>query len=277
MFIPPGQPGGVQPETIGVYRPGTSSFLLRGSNSSGPADLSIMLGQPGDQPVVGDWTGRGVDALGLFRSGRFFLADANTNDVSFTYTFAFGTVGDIPLAGDWAGRGHDGVGVYRPLTGMFYLKNDLTGGAADFTVILGQPGDLPVVGDWIGQGHDSVGVYRPSTGMFYLTNQLCKYCAATVDLTVSLDGLSGGVPVMGDWTGLGRTGLGVFHAGMFALRNDATTSGPADVTVAFGAPGDVPLAGAWSLSSGQATVVPGPTAIPEPPNQAAPTFIPSRN
>ena len=41
--------------TIGVYRPATSTFLLRNSLSPGPADLVIPFGTPGSVPVVGRW------------------------------------------------------------------------------------------------------------------------------------------------------------------------------------------------------------------------------
>jgi hypothetical protein len=42
--------------TIGVFR--GNQFLLRNSNSAGPADLSFVFGIPGDLPIAGDWNGR---------------------------------------------------------------------------------------------------------------------------------------------------------------------------------------------------------------------------
>ncbi|MGB5732261.1 MAG: hypothetical protein WBN24_11670 [Acidimicrobiia bacterium] len=40
----------------------------------GAADFSFVFGNPGDQPVVGDWDGDGVDEIGLHResSGLFY-------------------------------------------------------------------------------------------------------------------------------------------------------------------------------------------------------------
>lgn len=44
--------------TIGVYRPGLSTFYLRNTNTAGFPDLSIPYGDgpSGDKPVAGDWT-----------------------------------------------------------------------------------------------------------------------------------------------------------------------------------------------------------------------------
>ena len=50
-----------QIETIGVWRviSGSGTFLLRNSNSTGPADITTFGGASGYYPVVGDWDGDG--------------------------------------------------------------------------------------------------------------------------------------------------------------------------------------------------------------------------
>jgi len=55
-------------ETIGLYRPSTSTFYLRNSNTSGFPDSSIPYGAPGDTPIVGDWDGNGTVTIGLYRA-----------------------------------------------------------------------------------------------------------------------------------------------------------------------------------------------------------------
>jgi hypothetical protein len=42
--------------TIGVFR--GNQFLLRNSNSAGPADVAFVFGIPGDLPIAADWNGR---------------------------------------------------------------------------------------------------------------------------------------------------------------------------------------------------------------------------
>jgi len=52
-------------DTIGVYQPANNLFLLRNSNTTGPAEKTIAFGLAGDLPVTGDWDGNGSI---LFRS-----------------------------------------------------------------------------------------------------------------------------------------------------------------------------------------------------------------
>src|SRR6185295_8026730 len=54
-------------DTVGVFRPSGNAFLLRNSNTAGPADLNVPFGIAGDLPVTGDWDGNGVDDVGIFR------------------------------------------------------------------------------------------------------------------------------------------------------------------------------------------------------------------
>jgi hypothetical protein len=45
-------------DTIGLFYPAPSQFLLRNSNTGGAADLSFAYGPPGAGwlPIVGNWT-----------------------------------------------------------------------------------------------------------------------------------------------------------------------------------------------------------------------------
>jgi hypothetical protein len=226
----------VPPQTIGVWRP-NQGFLLRQSNTAGPPDIAVPLGQPGDQPVVGDWDGDGKTTVALFRAGQFLLRNENAVGVPLT-TVIFGQAGDIPVAGDWTGKGFDSVGVFR--RGVFLLRNTNTSGAPDIIINYGLPTDLPVVGDWDGDGRTTVGAFRPSTGFFFLRND---NSSGNADLSFFY-GLANDLPVAGDWDGDGVTTVGIFRAGTFFLRN-TNTAGFADVAVGFGQAGDVPLAGRW--------------------------------
>ncbi|MEP7288884.1 MAG: choice-of-anchor Q domain-containing protein [Chloroflexota bacterium] len=255
-------------ETIGIFRPSSTAFYLRNSNSSGNADLALGFGASTDKPVVGDWTGSGIKTIGIYRNGLFLLPASNMAGAPVTYSFALGIPGDIPFSGRWtAGALHDGVGVFRPSNGLIYLKNNLTTGYADFQMVLGIPGDVPIAGDWNGDGIDSPGVFRPSTVQFYLSNQVCN-CNATANYIVGL-GISGDSPFAGDWNGTGITGIGVFRPsnGLIYLKNGPTVSGFADQSFVFGIPNDVPLAGRWATG-------PAIKSAPETAPKLAPTFVP---
>jgi hypothetical protein len=261
-------------ETVGIFRPSIATFLLRNSNTSGPADIAAQFGTSTDLPVVGDWNGDGIVTIGFYRSstGEFFLRDTNSPGSADHY-LVLGSAGDTPIAGDWDGDGIDGVGVFRPSNGLIYLKNNLTTGFADFTMVLGTPGDVGMAGDWNGDGKDSPGVYRPSLPMFFLTDQICN-CGVVADYSVTL-GIAGDVPFAGDWNGDGITGIGVFRPtnGLTFLRNDPTTSGAADITIVYGSPNDKPVAGHWTLGGAPSPVNQlSPTPTPE----LAPTFVPRK-
>jgi hypothetical protein len=155
-------------KTAGVLRP-NRTFLLRNSNTSGVADLTVTYGTAGDLPVVGDWDGDGSDTVGMVRprdDGRlqWLLRNSNTPgaaQISVTYG-RFGP--DFPIVGDWNGDGTDTVGVVRATSGgrlQWLLSNSFAGGAADVTVVYGlAASDLAVTGDWNDDNVDTVGVVR---------------------------------------------------------------------------------------------------------------------
>jgi hypothetical protein len=225
------------PDTIGRFRPSVGQHFLHDSNTAGPPDSTVTLGQAGDLPVAGNWNGIG-DRPGIFRAGIFTLKRFNNDILCCNTTFAFGEPGDLPVAGDWNGDGIDTVGVFRPSTGQFILT-DTNGLSIDHVFNFGELGDLPVAGDWDGDGVDTVGFFRPADGLFALTNSDGR----SLDFIFNLE--PGGLPVAGDWNGDGIDTAGVLRGGRFELHN-SNTSGPADLTVVFRVTGDLPLAGDWN-------------------------------
>ena len=67
---------------IGVYRKGSWYLDLNGNGvwdgCGVDACIASFGGLPGDIPVVGDWTGNGIDKLGIYRQGQWFK-DLNNN------------------------------------------------------------------------------------------------------------------------------------------------------------------------------------------------------
>jgi glycosidase len=252
-------------DTIGVYRAG--SYLIRYSNTSGFADLSILLGNPTDRPVAGDWNNDGVETVGVYRpsTGQYFLTNSNAPGSPVVHSFVFGAPGDIPVVGDWNNDGVAGVGIFRPSEARFYLRNSLSTGFADYDITFGTATDLPIVGDWDGDGVYSIGVYRPSTGEFFLSNTMCASCIATLSNSLVF-GTIADIPFIGDWDADGVSGVGVFRAsnGNTYFRN-ALTTGFADWEIFYGIGGDLPLAAKWLADSGAP-----PATNPE----VAPTFVP---
>lgn len=138
------------------------------------------------------------------------------------------------------------------------LRDTLSGGAPDRPVFtLGADGDTSLMGDWTGAGIATAGVVRGArTGIDGRTN-LTWYLrhvegAGQPDLIFDY-GAPGDIPVVGDWNGDGRDGIGVVRGTTWLLRN-TPTAGPPDHTFEFGDADAIPVVGDWD---GDGIVSPG--------------------
>ncbi|MHB8629161.1 MAG: beta strand repeat-containing protein [Aggregatilineales bacterium] len=243
-------------DTIGIYRASVGTFYLRRVNGTGFADYTVPyapFGTASVLPLAGDWNGDGVDTVGVLNTtnGLFNLTDSYLAPYTTTEQFVLGNPGDQPYAGRWDNTiSHDGVGVFRPSNGLLYLKDQLTTGYADHTMVLGIPGDQGIAGDWDGNGFDSPGVYRPANNTFYMTNQVCN-CAVYADYTTTFgSGGPGALGFAGDWTGISHVGVGLYVNGAVALKNYPYTGSSPDLAFLFGTTGDQPIAGYWGAGNG---------------------------
>lgn len=216
-------------ELLVFRRAGTASFVAMPSASY--AGGSRPFGSPGDEPVLGDWDGDGVDDLGVRapRTGRFKL-DGPAGVTKVRY----GVRGDRPVAGDWNGDGTSEIGVRRAGTGSFYLRR---ADGSTTVVRLGDADDLPVTGDWNGDAVTDLGVYDPATSTFTL-----RYAAAGASPVVATVpfGLVGDLPIVGDWDGNGTGDLGAWtpSTAVLAQRQAPLVTGAARAvtSVPWGSP-----------------------------------------
>ncbi len=100
---------------IGLFRQGffwildaNGDGVLDNVNQPGGDQAFAYGGIQGDVPVVGDWDGSGTSKVGVFRSGYFWVLDANGNHqfdgtaAGQDLAFAFGGIaGDVPVVGKW--------------------------------------------------------------------------------------------------------------------------------------------------------------------------------
>ena len=241
---------------MGIFRitNGAAMFALD-LNGNGAWDPGIdqfgFFGQPGDIPIVGDWTGDGKSKIGVYRpTTGLFALDVNGNlnfDGGVDRTGKFGAGGDTPIVGDWTGSGVFRVGTFKNGLWSLDVDNTLTISAGDSFGVFGANGDTPLLGDWNGDGKTKVGIYRATGGIFGLD----------INGNLTFDGLDkGGVlgpggagvtPVVGDWDGTGITRVGIFYGlGYWALDINGNVVWDAGIKWgALGAAGDTAVVGKW--------------------------------
>jgi predicted outer membrane repeat protein len=87
---------------------------------------------------------------------------------------------------------------------------------------------------------DTIGTFKD--GAWSLRN---SNSAGSPDIT-AIFGITGDLPVVGDWNNDGVDTIGLYRAGLFFL-SDSNLSPAVNYNFAFGAPGDRPLAGRWDM------------------------------
>ena len=246
---------------LGIYHNGVWYVDMDGSNAwnGTPTDWLYYFGGglAGAVPVIGNWTGMGTAKVGVYHNGGWYL-DLNGNGAwdgtptDGLYYFGGGLTGAVPVTGDWTGSGATKIGIYAD--GIWYL--DLNGnGAWDGTPTDGLyyfggglAGAIPVTGDWTGSGTMKIGVFY--NGIWYLDfNGNGTWDGTPTDgIYFFGGGLTGAVPVTGDWTGTGTTKIGVYVDGTWYLDlsgNGAWDGTPTDGLYDFGGglTGAVPVTG----------------------------------
>jgi hypothetical protein len=137
----------------------------------------------------------------------------------------------------------DGVGVVDSGSGMWFLRDPVSGSTTSF--FFGDPGDVPFVGDWDCDGVDTPGLYRQSDGYVYLRNANTQGVA---DRSFFF-GDPGDVPFVGDFDGDGCDTVSIYRPSSHrffvinALGADDGGLGAAEFSFEFGNPGDTPFVG----------------------------------
>ena len=209
-----------------------SRWIVAGAD--GHASQEFQFGMSDAIPVTGDFNGDGVDEIGVFINGQWFL-DLNGNGIwdDGDLWAKLGDEGDLPVTGDWDGDGKDDIGIFG--------KNWV----GDPRAVAAEPG-LP------DSQNQPTGAYKnipPDPEQAPDQKRTMKRTAegtirADVIDHVFLYGTPGDKPIAGDWNGDGISTIGVFRDGAWFLDIDGNgrwTDG--DQFVELGRSGDVPVVG----------------------------------
>lgn len=240
--VAPAGVAGAAAQTAAAKTVSTGALANAAPSAAAPLGLPASIGV--FRPSTGEWF--------LDRSGKGVFdgckADACVGPL--------GGEGDIPVAGSWNGGEPTLLGFFDPADASWYL--DLNGNgvldgceAGSCRFVYGAPGDLPVVGDWTGSGKSGVGIFRPQTGEWYLDlDGSGDLDGCDVDACYKLFGGSGDLPVVGDWSGGGKSAIGIFRPQtgewLLDLGGEGVAENCATACLAFGQAGDLPVVGDWT-------------------------------
>jgi hypothetical protein len=267
---------------IGIFRPSTGQWFLD-RNGNGVLDCSNDLcinnfGQDGMRPVSGDWNGTGTSSIGTFdiATGSWHLDNGNyswdscgaAEDLDLCFTSS-AQPGATPVVKENS-NGQINIGTYRAQVtttvnrkqvtkfGVWQFDTDGDGRVDNCVVDLCIEGfgnssaDLPVVGDWNNSGVEKIGFFRSTTGQWFLDlNGNGIWDGSGTDKLIASFGMSGDLPVAGDWAGTGGSQVGVFRPTTGEWFLDLNGNGSwdgcqIDLCIGqFGQPGDFPVVGKW--------------------------------
>ena len=252
---------------LAYYDPTTSTWVIEDSqgtnlqpgNPPNPPQ-QIPLGQAGDIPIVGNFSGSGVTEVGIYIPGQgaapsTWQIEDNTLGI---VSFSFGQAGDIPVPGAYDGLGKDELAVYRPSLSEFLIDNlsDPKNPVVE-TVTIGSPKEVPVPGAYDNIAYFKAGKPEPKTepAVFDPTTGIMTIAGPTGSYTVQF--AKGDIPASGDYDGIGETEPAVFRpsTAQFVVYNPTTQKFE---TTASGIATDVPVLAPYSYRQAllKATVVP---------------------
>ena len=210
-------------------------------------------------------------AIGVLRNGQWHLdrsGNSAWDQCGSDGCDAFGQAGDMPVVGNWDGGDRSLLGVLRAGTAQWFLDRNGNGQwdgcGADSCLTFGDIGDLPVAADWSSDGKAKMGVFR--AGNWYLdANGNGRWDGCEIDRcylkapnqSAPGFGLSGDLPIAGDWNGDSLAKVGVFRAGNWYFDDGngqwdgceidrCHLKNPEQPSAGFGLGGDYPVVGDWN-------------------------------
>jgi protocatechuate 3,4-dioxygenase beta subunit len=207
-----------------------------GAESSSRAAREFVFGDADSIPIAGDFNGDGIDEIGVYSRGHFFL-DLNGNGCwdDEDLWARLGNELDFPVTGDWNGDGKDDIGIFGPAWPGDPQALEIESGLPDLrnqVLALPKPKNVPP------KPEDA------TSGLRLLRHTAAGTTRADVIDHVFRYGAGAQIPVTGDWSGDGIKNIGVFRDGQWRL--DANGDGrwsEEDRTFQYGQAGDLPVVG----------------------------------
>ncbi len=209
-------------------------WLIQDGEEEGRELSLVVFGLPGGIPVAGDYNGDGVDEVGVFFEGEWFI-DLNGNgrwDAEDLWAKLGGKT-DRPVTGDWDGDGKDDIGIFGPAwvndTRAIRAEPGLPDALNSRT---DRPKNLPPKPEEAAEGHRLLKLRANGPRRADLIDHVFRF------------GSSKDIPIAADMNGDGIASIGVFRDGRWKVDVDGDGRfGKEDLAASYGEAGDIPVVG----------------------------------
>jgi serine-aspartate repeat-containing protein C/D/E len=203
-------------------------------SSSGDEFRRLVFGVPGGIPVSGDFNGDGLDEVGVYLEGEWFI-DLNGNghwDAEDLWA-KLGGRHDRPIAGDWDGDGKDDIGIFGPAWPNDLRAINAEPGLPDaLNARTDRPKNLPPLPEEAADGHRLLRLRANGPRRADLIDHVFRF------------GSSQDIPFAADLNGDGIASIGVFRDGHWKIDVDGDGRfGRQDQEASYGNAGDIPVVG----------------------------------
>ena len=221
--------------------------IFRGRTSQAPIVMPIIP----DTSDTASWTGSLVDTMNNGIGGvpvTLHVMSVYPNETVYQLrTYTSYTSNQAPFKGlfTFSNVDLDGVAAFGYVDTITWLGGN--GASFNYTMQRGRT----TIGSIVDIGRTDIGVFRNSMHMFYLdSNGNGAWNGAVTDRQYNF-GISGDIPVTGDWDNNGAAEIGVFRNSthLFYLDyngNGAWNGAVTDKSYNFGISGDIPLSADWN-------------------------------
>ena len=213
----------VPPTDLAVWRPSTGGWHIYNSENLGE-EPTVVWGQEGDTPILGDYDGDGKTDFSYYRSDEFGGNNEwhiQRSSDGTDYIVSFSLVGlDTPAVGDFDGDGKTDLAAWKSIGTSHPWKIQYSStGATITTASFGSGGDKPVPADYDGDGKADLAVWRSSNHTFYWKSSLTGQ-----DQTPVSFGSTGDIPVCADYDGDGKANFALKQGASWIIMNAALNS-----------------------------------------------------
>lgn len=210
-------------------------FIVSTSNRGNEVALSKQIFTlEGSRPLAGDFNGDGVDEIGLYYDGEWFL-DINGNgrwDEDDLWA-KLGDAEDRPVIGDWDADGKDDIGIYGPQwRGDDQAIENEPGLPDPDNVRATKPKNIPATEGEVLERERLMQRNRMRPGRSDVIDHVFRF------------GQNEDQPITGDFNGDGISTIGVMRNGRWRLDQDGDGQFTSkDIDYRFGEAGDIALTG----------------------------------